>query len=376
MEKNIIALLHNNLRVIIPEFGAFIIRQKHPRVVVFNEFLRYNDGLLIDYLVKNEGIDKEVAEHQVSAISEEWMKALNSGNLVIPGLGTLQKDNAGKIIFTEEGKPESVQVPAPEPVPEPEPAAMQEIELTPEVQVEARPRTKRKAKTEVPSVPVPEPQPTEEIEPVIDGAGVEPNTGDVKTFDSEKIELVTGEVERNRTKQVLFWVILFLVVNAVVIGWFVFGKSKHPAAVKIEPMPTTDSLFDQLADSVRAAAMDTSLVFQETPADETESAPAQKEEVKTVSEPKTAAAPVNVKQPASVPTGLRFYIVVGSFKDEANADTYLKALKKKGYSVEKVKRNQGLYSVCFGSYETKDKANQELNRIRDKFPEAWISQFK
>ncbi len=79
METNIIALLNSNLRVIIPDFGAFIIRQKQPRIIVFNEFLRYNDGLLIDFIVKTEGIDREIAEQRVSDFAEESTRILESG---------------------------------------------------------------------------------------------------------------------------------------------------------------------------------------------------------------------------------------------------------------------------------------------------------
>jgi len=102
MEDTIIALLNNNLRVIIPDFGAFIIRQKQPRIIVFNEFLRYNDGILIDFIVKKEGIDREIAEQRVADFAEDGTKLLASGReLVIAGLGTLQKDSSGKISFNE-----------------------------------------------------------------------------------------------------------------------------------------------------------------------------------------------------------------------------------------------------------------------------------
>lgn len=103
MEEHIITLLNNNLRVIIPDFGAFIVRQKEPRVIVFNEFLRYNDGLLIEYLAKSEQIDKEIAEQRIADFAEEASNALESGkDFQIKGLGILTRDPSGKINFTEE----------------------------------------------------------------------------------------------------------------------------------------------------------------------------------------------------------------------------------------------------------------------------------
>jgi nucleoid DNA-binding protein len=109
MEDTIIALLNNNLRVIIPDFGAFIIRQKQPRIIVFNEFLRYNDGILIDFIVKTEGIDREIAEQRVADFAEDGTKLLASGReLKIEGLGSLRKDSSGKISFIE--APEIVEI--------------------------------------------------------------------------------------------------------------------------------------------------------------------------------------------------------------------------------------------------------------------------
>ena len=109
MEDTIIALLNNNLRVIIPDFGAFIIRQKQPRIIVFNEFLRYNDNILIDFIVKTEGIDRDIAEQRVIDFAEDGSKLLASGReLVIEGLGSLRKDSSGKINFME--APEIIEI--------------------------------------------------------------------------------------------------------------------------------------------------------------------------------------------------------------------------------------------------------------------------
>src|SRR5665647_412252 len=109
MEDTIIALLNNNLRVIIPDFGAFIIRQKQPRIIVFNEFLRYNDGILIDFIVKTEGIDRDIAEQRVMDFSEDGSKLLASGReMLIEGLGSLRKDSSGKISFVE--APEIIEI--------------------------------------------------------------------------------------------------------------------------------------------------------------------------------------------------------------------------------------------------------------------------
>ncbi|NJM14971.1 MAG: hypothetical protein HC896_05945 [Bacteroidales bacterium] len=54
MDAYIVELLNSNKRVIIPDFGAFIVKQGTPVTYVFNEFLKYNDGLLIDHVAKKK----------------------------------------------------------------------------------------------------------------------------------------------------------------------------------------------------------------------------------------------------------------------------------------------------------------------------------
>jgi nucleoid DNA-binding protein len=139
MEETIIALLNNNLRVIIPDFGAFIIRQKQPRIIVFNEFLRYNDGILIDFIVKTEGIDREIAEQRVADFAEDGTKLLASGReLVIEGLGSLKKDSSGKINFIE--APEIIEIDNKD---EAEPEITPEPKMTPEPEIIPEPEEKQ-----------------------------------------------------------------------------------------------------------------------------------------------------------------------------------------------------------------------------------------
>jgi hypothetical protein len=152
MEDTIIALLNSNLRVIIPDFGAFIIRQKQPRIIVFNEFLRYNDGILIDFIVKTEGIDREIAEQRVMDFAEDGSKLLASGReMVIEGLGSLRKDSSGKINFIE--APEIIEI---ENKDTPEPAKVaakeekQEIPRSIEPEIQEKPEITETVEQEIP----------------------------------------------------------------------------------------------------------------------------------------------------------------------------------------------------------------------------------
>jgi hypothetical protein len=154
------------------------------------------------------------------------------------------------------------------------------------------------------------------------------------------------------TNRILAWVLIILFVNAGILAWFVFrNKTKGTPAGKSATTMISDTLYDRLADSVRAAAMDSSIVYNEVP-DEGG----------------------NLKDNAVTP-GSRYYIVAGCFRDEINADSLVSSLKLLGYKAEKFGKIGNLFAVCFASFDNKDAAVSELKKIREKVPSAWMTKF-
>ena len=423
MEDTIIALLNNNLRVIIPDFGAFIIRQRQPRIIVFNEFLRYNDGILIDFIVKTEGIDRDIAEQRVMDFAEDGSKLLASGReLVIEGLGSLRKDSSGKINFIEEpeiieienkavaepekiavveekqGPPQTIEQEIPEVIekkiqkviknktPKKPKAKTSTLTKSKSKKAPARvksPRTSKPLpKTLPPEVPLQAKEPAA-VEPVaaieastvltqeaVDAAVAElQNTIEPATMEApQTINPVPPPASRPpqavepagtvdwpppvSTNRILAWVLIILFVNACILGWFVFRKkTRGTPAGKATTTMISDTLYDQLADSVRAAALDSSIVYNEVPDEEG-----------------------NLNEDALIP-GSRYYIVAGCFRDEINADSLVSSLKLLGYKAEKFGKIGNLFAVCFASFDNKDKAVSELKRIQEKVPSAWMTKF-
>ena len=102
MENYILSLIKENNRVIVPNFGAFIVAKENGFSVLFNNFLSFNDGLLVDYIVEKEDISREDAEKKV----DEYVKKLkqdldDNGSYTIPGLGTFTKDATGILRFEQ-----------------------------------------------------------------------------------------------------------------------------------------------------------------------------------------------------------------------------------------------------------------------------------
>lgn len=94
-----------------------------------------------------------------------------------------------------------------------------------------------------------------------------------------------------------------------------------------------------------------------------------KEEVKLV---KTKPAPVTAQAFESLKSG-SYYIIGGCFQEEVNAQKYLAKLQSKGYNATLLEKKDGLYRVAYGVYTTKDEARAELISIKSKEASAaWI----
>ncbi len=102
MEKYILDLIKENNRVIIPNFGAFIISKENGISILFNNFLSFNDGLLVNYVAENKGIDTIVATDQVFDFVDTLKKELDEKGIYnIEKLGVFKKDENGILRFQQ-----------------------------------------------------------------------------------------------------------------------------------------------------------------------------------------------------------------------------------------------------------------------------------
>lgn len=306
MDKKIASLLNVNLRVIIPEFGAFIITQQQPRVVVFNDSLKNNDGLLIDYIVKTEGIERDVALQLLSDYTSQAGKQLETGGTVVfEGIGKLHRER-GRIVFTpEEGT-----------------------------------LTEPPSDLHVPSARLPQENVAEPTlsQPVISHPVV-----------SQPV--VSQAPARFNVNSALKWVAVFLVANLLVLAFFMLKDNNRKEKEQLpETLGISDPVIQQLADSMMAAVADTSVIYRDEAA---------------VSE-----------EAVSADSKVRYYIIAGCFRDEANADQLVRELKIRGLDAEKFGKIGDLFAVSYASFDERQLAEQELAKVREEsFPDAWITQF-
>ena len=103
MEQYLLELIKSNNRVIVPNFGAFIVSRDAGTTVLFNNFLSFNDGLLINHISSQKGIDTIEATQLVSDFVDNVKQELDEkGEYTIDKLGRFTKDQSGILRFTQD----------------------------------------------------------------------------------------------------------------------------------------------------------------------------------------------------------------------------------------------------------------------------------
>lgn len=396
MENYILQILESSTRVIVPEFGAFIVKQRNPLTVVFNEFLQYNDGVMVDVIAKNEDISREDAKKKIDDFVKVINDTLNQGdNFPIGKLGVIVKGGLGKISLEKEEdvkKPskkvaeKTVEVEQPkkrattakkktEPkeavAPEVKSAAKKEVEtIRKGIPPENKDIPIEKEKTEKPVEKVVSEKKPPVTETVIPQTAVEekkqPIAKEEKIHNAEskprpvpfreipKPEIKTGR--KYKKSSIVAWVVIIVIINALLVGYFIYS----------------DELKGIFSGRNQDTLTATPIILEDIPAEEIiAEEPANVEELPVVSE--EVAEPEIVSEKKITPAGIRYYIVAGVFRDEDNADKLAGDLKRKGYNAEKFGKIGNLHAVSYDVFATKQEADRYLLKIQKEIdPEAWI----
>ena len=100
MDKYLVHLIKQNKRIIIPEIGAFIVRQEDPLEIGFNGLLTFNDGMLTDHISKVEGISNQEAVAKVEEYKNQLLKDLEQKKeIILQDIGKLNLDESGEKVF-------------------------------------------------------------------------------------------------------------------------------------------------------------------------------------------------------------------------------------------------------------------------------------
>ena len=336
MEKYLLKLIKENNRIIIPNFGAFIVSYEKGQNILFNNFLSFNDGLLISHICSVEGIDSAAAEKKVENYVADINKALNNdGFFVIKDIGRFSKDDSGFIRFEQA---------ATVPVSEVGPGEVEDKISVSDSDIEALTEDTELLDLDTGSLPVYHETPDLEAEAKIEEEAPE------SSFDDKTTEVVVKERGKISGGLVaLSAILLLLLVGAYL--WF-FTDVINDYKEKYISKPQKEQLAEPSDQALVPVVPSDSLL------------PVEPEIVSPEGD--------KMEDPASVSTR-QHHVIVGSYKDEAKAFAKVQELAAKGYSSASVLPYEGRYLAsveCYPSVRTALRRQEEL--LSELQAENWV----
>lgn len=412
------SLISQGKRVIIPDLGAFLVKDSTLSTILtkenvtFSPFLKYNDGFLEGELAHRFGLHKDDASLQVVAFVDALKTAIyvDKKAFEVEGLGFFFKDMQGNITFSiarpfaeNDGAiigggivKEEVQ----------EPEMVEKVVLHKDSEEVVAPDDNREvdAKFDLDEVAPVEPSNSrppfsvEKVNPVVPHdieeeevtVEIEDQADDelVKEFeDEEKKETAITIGSRNnippskrKSKSLLVGFVLLVGVLLVLnVFWTdFFGSNTNSSKPKIVLDPIDQEQKDAENDRIEAKevaqdAIDNEVVSTvEKAVRATSKDEGEVEKSKKAEQEKPAKAKKTSKESADKEKQSSFVVVLGSFATNENAEKHVAYLAKKKVKGHIVHRNDK-YSVVSATYKTYDDAQKEKERIKELGVDGWIS---
>jgi len=366
-------LLATNNRVIIPNFGAFLVRatsknkdantlDKKLKDIYFSPFLKFNDELLEKYIIKKENVSKEQATEKIKEFIETVKKELdNEKPFEIKDFGKFIIDKQGKVQFITVANEKDEESPKEEKKATPTKAEETKTKKTGPSKADTKKETK---KEETKKEPVKEDSAKKTNLQEFTPEKEEPAKPQKPTPESKTTSTRKQKEPLNKS---VVWTVAIGVPVAILLVFAlinidkieaVFTKDKSKEKTEItqqKKKPATQEKTDKEKTAKQAAATKTT-----------------EEKTAAKTEKKTAPAAKQKTKPAAT-TQKKYYIIAGSFKNENYADRFLEDLKKQGYNAEKLAERNGMHAVSYNSFADKKKALAEYRYLtQEKELKAWI----
>jgi nucleoid DNA-binding protein len=408
--KFLLELIEKNTRVILPEFGAFLVKDDGTNVfktenVTFSPFLRYNDGIVEDALASAKKLNKDLARTQLNEYIEELKNILlEHKKHDLEGLGLLFLDNRGSIQFTPidskrpkehqatsevkkgtkpaEKPKETPKVAPKKPLPSEVKSEKEEIikPKSPEpLEVKEKPEVEKKSdeikSQEIPEPPLSKEEPKEEDKPKV--RTHTPPPGQLKKQEPQKVKSSQGS-RTGTGKAILMGTLIGLgLVIVLAGGWYLYSsgildfKNDKPTSTpdisetiedKVVESDDKEGLFDDEFNKL-SAEMD-----METTSDESSTSDAKPTEKRIIQPDSRESERVTI----SYPQDGMFHIIAGSFRNANYAEKFSTDMKTAGFNSGVIAQPSGMHAVSLGSFLTRQEAADSMNVWKSQYPNIWL----
>ena len=386
LDEYIKELIANNNRVIIPNFGAFLLRATSKNKnkkdlsekiddIYFSPFLKFNDELLVNHIIKKEGGDTQGAMDKINGyIGDIEEKVEKEGVYTIDGLGEFHMDDQGKVQFKVYSSAE-----ASEPAKTPKSTPKKESTPSSKTVNEKAAREPKTSRGEEPAANKSSTPQPERKEPQAKASGTARSTGSSKTKTSGSKtppplppsgNKKTTQKPTKGTNRGLVLSIAIGVPIAVIFIWAMLnfdtvqdlfrkdnGQTNKAKATQEEPVKANKEKADSKQATQKQQTTDASQQ-QATSGEKTEPSKSQRE--------------VRLQSSSQANTK-KYYIVAGSFKKRENAENFRAKLLKQGYDAEMIGERNGMHAVSYASFQNKSQDQAELRKLRNQEGlSAWL----
>ena len=424
----LVELLNQNKTVIVPNLGAFSNNENPHHPYLFNEYLKFNDGMMAKHISSKEGITIDAAGEMIDKFTNELKEILAAGKeVVIPGIGTLLKKDGKTILNSPFSSvtPEKKETTIPKTIVPETPktelpkAEVPKIEIPKkEIPIAETPKTEI-PKTETPKVEVPKIEIPNKETPKTEIPKPEVPKTEIPKTESPKVEIpVQKEVsikqvqsddlkkeipkqeapkqvqvkapvkEKKKSRKLLWIIILIILLGGGGTAGYIFReeimtmvgmnektaeadekKNSDSEKSENENESSEDSKEEITAneETQDSVASETETIVEETPEEET------KTEGTPVAEKPVEKPQEEIKVVADNPsTPGNYYIIVGCFQEQAHADNMVAKISSAGLTPTNVGTFNGLQHIAAGSASDLESALQQATSIRSSFPKLWI----
>lgn len=372
-DQELAHIIKNNTRVILPQFGAFLQKrdedgQFNNKELTFSSFLRYNDNFLEAEIARLRGCSIDEASQEVSRYINSLQQTLaQKGAYPIGGLGSLSLGGNNQVLFSYNADTPASPAQADSPN-------------------EAQPTQPTDTLAKTPSTQKPSDQPTRTTEmPPKQSPKAAPRKSAPAKAKADKAQPATPSWGKRLLATLIFVVVSVAIIMGIayLIRYTVFSpqrtfstpenivqpnenKASTESTSSNQPKDELDRAYDRMATDQSAAPVSPKTApVAPTPT----STPAPK-----TTEQKIEQSLQQSAQTATPATSddAKFYLIVGSFKERANADKLHADMTNNGLKAVVVERSNGSFIVSLGTYATREQANEAKQQHADKFPAAWV----
>lgn len=398
--KDLAEQIRNNTRVILPNFGAFLQKSDpngtfNPNNITFSPFLRYNDGILEHQIASLKSIGIDNAAKEITELTDTIARSIAStGMYKIEGLGFLVQDPNRSIQFRTEIDTIT---------PEPNRKATEPQTNIPTIdnRQQAAPTSYTTVNTERSTKNRTLNQPKQSSEKALDSKPaqvvVDPNNGPLNKKQNASPQHTNipkkSKPDGNCTaqdddvkianiplKKKLAIIVLFVAVSmAIIIGiaFFIRGlvfpkiKVDKPEQIVVELDKNKPVNSNPPTAQAAGTADSVDMTFNAIKTDDRPQKMDKTEPAENLIE-KTLVNSAKQKASVAMQTNANFYLIVGSFKEDFNAQKLHDDLAQKGIKAIVIKRPNGTFAVSADTYTTREDADAAKLKYQSMFPAAWV----